>query len=165
MVSVRGQVQHPSPFGGCCTTTTTNTNSKTNFGKEALFPKFVLVLVGVSWCPFPDKSSTPPHLEAVEYKTSPPTTSPMSLPRQGKHPPLPSTQGPPCQSTASLDKTACVSYGMGQDYLGEWGDHGHPFSPFMVERGEGCMERVWWRQWPHPGGDGHPASSGEEWLM
>ena len=34
-----------------------------------------------------------------------------------------------CRTTVFLDKTACVSYGQGQDYLGEGVVHDHPFSP------------------------------------
>jgi len=42
-----------------------------------------------------------------------------------------------CQCKAFLDKTACVSHGIGQDYLGEGVVHGHPLSIFMVESSEG----------------------------
>ena len=61
-------------------------------------------------CPFPDKSSTPPHLKADKYTT-----------------PRPSLVQCP----------SCASYGIGQDYLGEGGVHSHFFSHFMLEIGEG----------------------------
>ena len=41
-----------------------------------------------------------------------------------------------CQSTAFLDKTACVSYGAGQDDLGDGCVHGHPFPHVIAEGGE-----------------------------
>ena len=45
-----------------------------------------------------------------------------------------------CRCKAFLDKTVCVSHGIGQDYLGEKVVHGQPFSLFMVESSEG----KWW---------------------